>query len=131
MGLRKKLLFGLAVLFAVLGACLLVLSLVELYSHEDTALAQRLHLDLDDACSVNLTLRDFRPIAFSLSGEPERYLVCGWTPGPTGLRVVAVVAALAAAALALLALTKAKSKSKSKHKQKQNNSHISIFHLID
>jgi hypothetical protein len=88
-----------------------VVGLVELYSYVDPLLADKLGLSVADttsACNVNVTLSAHRPIALYNTATPERYLVCGWTAGPTGFRAFACMGALATAAVLLANLLKLK-----------------------
>ena len=83
---------------------------MELYSYVDSALANKLGYSASGnaACDVNVTLSEYRPIAFVNTLNPDRYLVCGWTAGPTGFRAFASLGALAAAAVLLANLLKVK-----------------------
>merc|ERR1711991_846523 len=90
---RKKALFGLSIALAGLGLILIVTSLVEVYTYVDVQLAEKLKY-VSDACSANETLRDYRPISFSNVRDPARELICGWTAGPTGFRVVVTLLAM-------------------------------------
>ncbi len=89
---------------------LLVVGLVELYSYVDSSLADKLGYSKDGtaACDVNATLSEYRPIAFYNTADKERYLVCGWTSGPTGFRAFACLGGLAAAVVLVLNLIKLK-----------------------
>ena len=92
----------------MLALVLVVVSLVELYSYIDSAFGEKLHLP-KDGCSRNVSLSHYRPITFSLESEPDRYLVCGWTAGPTALRVLTALAGIAVGAATFLNLRRFKS----------------------
>ncbi len=79
-----------------------------MYSFVDTDLASKLGLSLDHACTLNTSIYEYRPIAFASVADPNRFLRCGWTAGPSGLRAFACVGALAAGVLAALNILRLK-----------------------